>query len=192
MLALRGPAEVAAAPLEELLAEARKAGDPQTVIPILALGATIELAREQPAAATLLAREILTADAPDYRLRELAVTVRVLTRCGALEDAEAQMQGLMPTAPRHRAVLTSARAEIAEARGDLAGGAALHREAAEAWSRFGDVVERAWALLGEGRCLAQLCDADAATDQLQAAREAFVSFGAEPRIAEADDWLARA
>ena len=112
------------------------------LIPILALSATIELARERPDAAIGLAREILTADAPDYRLRELAVTVRVLTRCGALEDAEAQMQGLMPTAPRHRAVLTSARAEMAEARGDLAGGAALHREAAEVWSRFGDVVER--------------------------------------------------
>ena len=58
------------------------------------------------------------------------------------------MQGLTPTTPRDRADLTSARAEMAEARGDLAGGAALHREAAQAWSRFGD-VERAWALLGE-------------------------------------------
>jgi len=45
VLALRGPVELAAAPLEELLVEARKASDPQTVIPILALGATIELAR---------------------------------------------------------------------------------------------------------------------------------------------------
>ena len=59
------------------------------MIPILALGASIELAREQPAAAIRLAREILTADAPHHRLREFAVTVRVLTRCGALEDAEA-------------------------------------------------------------------------------------------------------
>ena len=192
VLLLRGQAEVAAAPLEELLAEARKAGDPQTVIPVLALGASIELAREQPAAAIRLAREILTVDASGYRLRETAVTVRVLTRCGAFDDAEAQMQGLTPTAPRHRAVLTSARAVMTEARGELAGGATLHREAAKTWSRLGDVVERAWGLLGEGRCLAQLGDGDAAADRLRAAREAFVSFGAEPWVAEADDWLARA
>jgi class 3 adenylate cyclase/tetratricopeptide (TPR) repeat protein len=192
VLALRGPAELAAAPLEELLTMARKAGDPQTVIPILALAATIELAREQPAAAIRLAREILTADAPDYRLRELAGTVRVLIRCGAVGDAEAQMQGLTPTTPRHRAVLASARAEMAEARNDLAGGAALHGEAAEAWSRFGDVVEHAWALLGQGRCLTRLGDLDAATDRLRAAREAFVGFGAEPLIAETDDWLGQA
>lgn len=161
------------------------------LIPILALGATIELARAQPEAAIALAREILTADAPDYRLRELAVTVRVLTRCGALEDAEAQIQGLTLTSPRHHAVLTSARAELTEARGDLAGAAALHGEAAEAWSRFGDVVEGAWALLGEGRCTVGL-KSEAATGRLWAARDAFDSFGATPLVAEADDWLARA
>lgn len=192
VLLLRGQAEAAAASLRELLSDARKAGDPQTVIPVLALGASIELAREQPAAAIQLAREILTVDASDYRLRDTAVTVRVLTRCGAFDDAEAQMQGLTPTAPRHRAVLTSARAVMAEARGELDGGATLHREAAEAWSDLGDVVERAWALLGEGRCLAQLGDPDAATNRLREAREAFVAFAAKPWIAEADDWLARA
>ena len=192
VLLLRGQAEAAAASLEELLSDARRAGDPQTVIPVLALGASIELARGQPAAAIELAREILTVDASDYRLRETAVTVRVLTRCGAFDDAEAQMHGLTPTAPRHRAVLTSARAVMTEARGELAGGATLHRAAAEAWSGLGDVVERAWALLGEGRCLAQLGDGDAATDRLRDAREAFVAFGAETWIGEADDWLARA
>ncbi len=190
VLALRGNAELAAAPLGELLAMARKSGDPQAVIPILALGATIEAARGEPAAAVELAREILTADAPDYRLRELAVTVRVLTGCGALDDAEAQVGGLVPTTARHHAVLASARAAIAEAGGEPTRGAVLHHEACEAWGRFGDVPEHAWALLGEGRCRAKTGEA-AAVDQLRAAREAFAALGARPQVAEVDGWLAR-
>ena len=45
------------------------------------------------------------------------------------------------------------RAQLAEAAGDHAAAALLYEEAAERWQQFGHVPERAYALLGQGRCL---------------------------------------
>ena len=48
------------------------------------------------------------------------------------------------------------RAQLAEAGGDEAEAAVLYAEAAERWRGFGNVRERAYALLGQGRCLVGL------------------------------------
>ena len=68
-------------------------------------------------------------------------------------------------------------------RGELAEAAEFYREAAEGWRQFGNVPERAYALLGQGRCLAALGQADA-EQPLREARELFASMGYEPALAE--------
>ena len=71
----------------------------------------------------------------------------------------------------------TARAMLAEARGDAEEAADGYREAAALWGEYGSILERGYALLGLGRC------GDAA-----ATREAdaiFALLGARPVLAEA-------
>jgi hypothetical protein len=54
--------------------------------------------------------------------------------------------------------------------------ARFYRQAAERWREFGNVLERAYALLGQGRCLAALGDPEAEVP-LREAREFLESMG---------------
>ena len=82
------------------------------------------------------------------------------------------------------------RAQLAEAAGDHAEAAALYAEAAERWHEFGNVPERAYALLGQGRCLAALGQPEA-REPLREARELFASMGYKPALAETEALLER-
>ncbi len=64
----------------------------------------------------------------------------------------------------------------------------LFQEAAERWEQFGHVPERAYALLGQGRCLKALGD-PAANRPLTEARELFASMGYKPALAETEALL---
>jgi hypothetical protein len=88
----------------------------------------------------------------------------------------------------HEHALCSARAQLAEATGKPAQAAALFAEAAERWRTFGNVPEGAYALLGQGRCLSALADANAERPLLDA-RELFASMGFAPAVAEVDGLL---
>ena len=66
----------------------------------------------------------------------------------------------------------------------------LYAEAAERWREFGNVPERAYALLGQGRCLAALGKPDAEAP-LAEARDLFASMGYRPALAETDALLER-
>jgi hypothetical protein len=81
--------------------------------------------------------------------------------------------------------LCAARAQLAEAGGEHARAATLYAEAAERWREFGNVPERAYALLGQGRCLSAIGDASA-NEPLFVARELFASMGFAPAVAETD------
>jgi tetratricopeptide (TPR) repeat protein len=194
MLMHQGRTEEAAALIEEMLPGARDAGIPQMVVPSISVAAEVELARGRETAAVQLIHEIgsITEKNPTWRVRVLAASIRVLTRCGALEYADELIQGISPRTSSDKANLLTARAVLDEAHGSLESGAALYQEAAEAWTKRDDLVERAQALLGEGRCLVQLGRMQEATERLTAARNSFASFGAGPLTAEADEWLARA
>ena len=61
--------------------------------------------------------------------------------------------------------------------------AELYRDAAARWQRFGNVPERAYALLGQGRCLAALGKRHA-KEPLREARSLFASMGYKPALAE--------
>jgi hypothetical protein len=81
------------------------------------------------------------------------------------------------------------RAAISEAAGKNPKEAArLYAEAAQCWHTFGNVPERAYALLGQGPLPAALDNAE--TEQpLRQARELFASMGYQPALAEAEALL---
>jgi hypothetical protein len=100
-------------------------------------------------------------------------------------------EGLEPALAEHEAALAVARAEIAEARGDIRDAAEGFRAATTRWESLGAGLEHAYAVLGEGRCLAALADPAAETTLLEARRR-FGEMGAKPRVEECDALLARA
>ena len=96
--------------------------------------------------------------------------------------------GVEPSTPLVEHALSASRAELAEAAGNHAEAVALYAEAAERWRKFGNVPERAYALLGQGRCLAALGTAEA-EEPLREARELFASMGFTPAVAEVNGLL---
>ena len=83
---------------------------------------------------------------------------------------------------RHSAL--TARAVLAEGKGDTERAAELYAKAAEGWAEFGHALERGLALLGRGRCLATLGSMDDAAAPLRAAEAAFARLGAAPLLGE--------
>ena len=98
------------------------------------------------------------------------------------------VDGVEPRTPLAEHALTACRAQLAEAAGDQAEAAALYADAAERWRAFGNVPERAYALLGQGRCLAALGKPEADAP-LREARELFASMGYNPALAETETLL---
>ena len=78
----------------------------------------------------------------------------------------------------HKCALASTQAQLAEAAGDRAA-AELYMEAAERWREFGNIPERAYALLGQGRCLAALGEPGAEAP-LREAKELLAQWATSP------------
>jgi len=177
-----------------VLPRAREIDDLQQLVPALVNAALVEHATGDKAAALALVAEAaqLTADRAGGRRflgQYLADMVRV-----AAGPAPALAQDLIdatePTATRYRLAAATARAVLAESTGDPSAAAGLYAEAAEGWRAYGQVLEHALALLGQGRCLAALGHPDAG-DLLQAARQRLKDLGARPSAAEASTLLDR-
>jgi hypothetical protein len=118
----------------------------------------------------------------------LPALVRCALSAGDADLAARLAEGVESITPLHAHALLAASAQLAEARGAHADAAERYAGAAEEWRRFGDVPERAYALLGRGRCLHALGDEDAA-DPLREARALFASLGYRRALAEADALL---
>ena len=116
-----------------------------------------------------------------------------MVRCAlALSDAELAARLLRePRTPLEEHAQCAARAQLAEAAGDPSGAAALYADATRRWRDFENLPEEAYALLGQGRCLAALGDSSAA-EPLRRARELFRSLGFRPALAETEALLAEA
>jgi class 3 adenylate cyclase/tetratricopeptide (TPR) repeat protein len=111
----------------------------------------------------------------------------------ALDDsalAQRLATGIEPVTPIHERVLALAQAQLADAAHRPADAAQLYAQAAERWEQFGNVPERAYALLGQGRCLTAL-DEPAAEAPLREARELFASMGYRPALAQTEALLDR-
>ncbi|HEX9123790.1 MAG TPA: adenylate/guanylate cyclase domain-containing protein [Actinomycetota bacterium] len=193
----RGEVARAVANEEDFLPRVRTAERAEFLAPALTAGATIEQVRGHRRTAVGLVEEFreATRESPNYRLHYLPDALRVLEACGELADTAglARAEALLPdeaeaTAVRLQHCLVSARAILAEARGDLEDAAELYADAAGRWLRYGSVVERGQALLGQGRCLLALRDPGAA-ERLREAREIFASLGAKLLLAGVDDLL---
>ncbi len=117
--------------------------------------------------------------------------VRLAIDLGEVEMAGRLSEGSGVTYPYGERALRATDAALAEALGELGGAADGYAEAASEWEAFGVVPERAFALLGRGRCLVGLGRTTEAAPPLREARALFVRLGAHPSVAEADELLVR-
>jgi class 3 adenylate cyclase/tetratricopeptide (TPR) repeat protein len=176
---------------DELVTAARDIGLRSMIAPALAAAAQVLLAQRQPERAKALLHELDDLNPTQADLigsSEFPSLLRVML---ALEDvplAQRFTGGINPVTPLDEHVLATSRAQIAEASGEHADAARLYADAATRWQGFGNVPERAYALLGQGRCLRRLGEPEAEAP-LREARELFESMGYTPALAETEALL---
>jgi hypothetical protein len=184
--------ETEAASITDWLVEATRAtGTADVTVEALAAAAAGRLAQGVPEQARALLVELEQtpgARETSYYARQLGAMVRTVLAAGDPELAARLADGLEPLFPLREHALCAARARLAEAAGDHAKAATLYADAAGRWQQFGNVPERAHALLGQGRCLAALGKPEA-EQPLRETRELFASMGYLPAIAETDALL---
>jgi tetratricopeptide (TPR) repeat protein len=189
-LAAQGQREGAQAAADWLATAARSSGAADIIVITLSSAAAIVVAAAPEQARALLAELEKPAGVREssYYARQLAAMVRTALAADDHALAARLTDGLEPRYPLDQHALCAARAQLAEHAGDHADAATLYAEAAAGWGQFGNVPERAYALLGRGRCLIALGEAGA-EEPLEKARELFVSIGYEPALAETEALL---
>jgi tetratricopeptide (TPR) repeat protein len=152
---LRGRLEDADPP-EELARLARSIDELHALTPALAVVAELAAAAGLRTEAAGYVKEFLSATAgvaAEYRNAFLAPLARVCVRVGEIAMAE-EIAGPADRAIRRDQLSElSARATVAEAKGDVGQARDGYLEAAGGWRAFGDPLEEAEALLGYARCL---------------------------------------
>jgi tetratricopeptide (TPR) repeat protein len=190
LLAERDAHEAAPA-IDAPVAAARESGEQQDYALAFAAAARVLLAqgRLQQASALLVELEQVVGTRSDpYYACFLPEVVRTAYALGQPQLAARLVDGVQPVMPLFEHVLASCRAQLAEGVGDHGPAAPLYAEAATRWHEFGNVPERAYALLGRGRCLAALGKPEAEAP-LREARVLFASMGYKPALAETDRLL---
>jgi class 3 adenylate cyclase/tetratricopeptide (TPR) repeat protein len=185
----RGEREASSAAADWLIETGRATGAADSVLCLAPAAAALEA--EAPERASALLAEVEqapgTRESP-YYARVLAAMLRTALAAGDPDLAKRLADGLEPRYPLDEHALCAARAQLAEHAGDHADAATLYGEAAARWEQFGNVPERAHALLGQGRCLLALGD-PAAEHPLHQAAELFSSMGYCPALAETEALL---
>ena len=97
---------------------------------------------------------------------QLAECCRILILCGSLEHAQRLANQTRSGPPRFEYQVLSSRAHIADATGDLDRALQLYRNAADHWRAFGNPLELAHTLAGQGRILEACGRAAEAVPQL--------------------------
>ncbi len=190
-LALAERGENAAAEAEAALRIARGSEHPLRLAIAAAAAVPALLAAGSSARARALLAEVTAGghDNPEYAVW-LPALARAAAQTGDPDLVDPLAANVPDTLPIQRHALASARALQAEASGDGAQAAGLHAEAAGRWEQFSNVLERAHALLGQGRCLTALAD-PGADQPLRQARALFTDMGARPRVTECDTLIAQ-
>ena len=178
---------------EPMLEAARGIGEPQWVAVAVAAAAPLLNARGNTERARLLLGEL---DGPAGRGDPIYATLLpgLVRTALALDDpglAASLTDGVPNLVPFQQHALATSRAQLAEAAGDHREAVPLYADAAGRWHQFGNVPERAYALLGEGRCLSAIGD-PTAEQPLVAARELFAAMGYQPALAETEALLRQA
>jgi tetratricopeptide (TPR) repeat protein len=121
---------------------------------------------------------------------ELPSLVRVALALGDWQLAQQFVDAAEPLNPSSGHAIASSRAQLAEARGDIAGAAERYADASVRWEAFGNVPEHAYALLGQGRCLTALGNPEA-KEPLLRAKKLFSSMRYSPALAETNRLLGK-
>jgi tetratricopeptide (TPR) repeat protein len=174
-----GAIDEAAASAAELLSGARDSGDPQVLVPGLTAAALVSWAQRDEGRALSFVEELdeATDRSAPYRDHCLVWPSRIAIALGAEHLAESFLDDEEYDAAWNRCARLTARAMLAEARGEAAEASGLYREAGTRWEAYGSIVEQAYALLGLGRC----GDAKALVD----GEAIFARLGAAPVLAKA-------
>jgi hypothetical protein len=174
-----------------LVETTRATGTADATVEAFAAAAAGRLAQGLPEQARALLGELEQtpgARETSYYARQLGAMLRTALTAGDPELAARLADRLEPVFPLREHALCAARTQLAEAADDHARAATLYAEAAERWREFGNVPERAHALLGQGRCLAALGKPEGA-EPLREARDIFASMGYQPALGETDALL---
>jgi class 3 adenylate cyclase/tetratricopeptide (TPR) repeat protein len=153
VLIQRGAIDESATIAANTLALARNIQDPQVLGPALVASALVEQAQGNGATAVSRVDEYreATRNRPYFRAQNLTDAVRVACAAGDLALGEGLLDNVITAAERDRLSDLTARATIAETRGNSQRAEAVHAEAADGWKRLGCVFEQALALFGAGR-----------------------------------------
>jgi class 3 adenylate cyclase len=187
----RGAPGVSAVEADWLVESARAIDAADMVVLGLGAAGKFALAAGEPDEACALLAELDKGPGTretTYYARQLPEMVRTALAAGDSALAERLVGGMERRYPLHEHAICAARARLAEHACDHAGAAALYAEAASRWERFGNVPERAYALLGQGRCLLA-AGQPAAEEPLRTAQDLFASMGYEPALAETEALL---
>jgi hypothetical protein len=187
---VQGDLDQAAAHLDWLVETVRRTGIPERAYFGLAASASARAALGERQAAVALLHEIAGLTESLHLAVLLPSMVRTALSCADPELAERLVADMTPRTPYAEHALVAARAAIAEAARDLESAVERYTDAAERWEAFGHLLEQAFALLGQGRCLLALSRAGEGAEVLRSAREVFASLGARPAVEEIDDLLA--
>jgi len=117
--------------------------------------------------------------------------VRTTLALGDVALAHGLIDGVRAVTPVADHALTVCRAHLAEAAGDHRQAATVYSDAARRWREFENLPELGYALLGRGRCLVALGDANAELS-LADARDLFQSMGYKRALAETQRLVADA
>jgi tetratricopeptide (TPR) repeat protein len=170
------------------LAMARAVHEPPILLRALGAAALARSAGGDRAGALALVEEALVVTEGEgaiVRLTELPHLVRLAIGEGDHPLAERLMEGTEPGRLEwYRLSRTSARAVVDEARGDREGALRGYEEAWKGWTEWGHALERAHALAGAGRCLAETGGHDEAVGRFGASVEAFEELGMKSELSE--------
>ncbi len=183
--------EQAAVEKADWLVEAARASAAADIVVLGLAAAAAALAEAAPERACSLLAELAEAAGTretTYDPRHLGVMLRTALGAGDAALATRLADALEPRYPLDEHALCAARAQLAERAGDHAGAATLYGEAAARWQQFGNVPERAYGLLGQGRCLRGL-ERAGAEQPLGEARDLFAAMGYGPALFETETLL---
>jgi tetratricopeptide (TPR) repeat protein len=192
-LVARGELDTATAIVAEFLPRTRELEDAQNLLPALIGAAAVEAAKGDLHAAASLVDEFVEAmPTASSVLEELTHVGRLCAATDHFGPLERMLDDLRGLHPRLQRFTTTGRAILAEANGNHTEAASLYERAAHAWESYSCVVERAYALLGLGRCRLALGQSLEAAEPLQSARATFGRLGARLLVAETDALLTEA
>ena len=190
LLAERGAHEQAPA-ADGLVAAARESGEPPDYAVAFAATSRLLLAQGRPQEVQALLSEleqVAGIRAEPYYASLLSELVRSALALPEPELATRFVDGVEPTTPLQKHALATCRPQLAEAADEQSEAARLYAQAAQRWRDFGNVPERAYALLGQGRCLTALGEPEA-EEPLREAHKLFASMGYQPALAETEALL---